>query len=64
MSSRNGRRIKILGFTGILGYYYFSKIYDFYKWKTHSMEPFINLGDYIFVDRLSQDYESKFCTYM
>lgn len=57
-------RASILGVTGFLGYYYASKLADVHKWKTHSMEPFIEFGEIVVVDKTTEDFEKHICTYM
>lgn len=49
----------LFSWSGVMAYYYGSKVVDLKKWRTHSMEPFINLGDWVWVDRLSEDYEGN-----
>lgn len=54
----------VFGVSGFLGYYYASKLLDFYMWETDSMEPFIGLGEVVLVEKMSEEFQGNICTFV
>lgn len=48
---------------GYLAYYYGSKVIDLVKYRSHSMEPFVNLGDWVWINRVDEEFEGNLIAY-
>ena len=57
------RKIGFFSTAAYISYYHITLLYEFKRWKTHSMEPIIHITNYLFVDKLGSPEDGEICVF-
>ena len=58
------RKIGFVSAAAYVSYYHVTLLYELKRWKTHSMEPIININNNVFIDKLKEPNNGEICVFV